>query len=121
MDFQKHFGLDKFKLLKNFFFACRSWDVTLFRICLYCIDILGELVFLALLNAAFFLRMHWDMDLLIHGRLRRLGGRTFVGMHCSIIDMYMSCHCVECWSISSQYSESQSVCEIKWLAFEKSA
>ena len=120
-DFQKLLGLDRFRLLKNFFLARRSWDDTLFRMRLYCIHNLGLLVFLALLNAAFFLRIDWDMDLLSHGRLRRLGGRTFFGMHCSMIDIYMFCHCMQCWSISSQYSESQSICEISRLAFEKSA
>jgi len=54
---------------------------------LYCIHNLAVLVFLALLNAAFFLRIDWDMDLLSHGRLRRLVGRNFFGMHCSLYAM----------------------------------
>ena len=87
---------------------------------LYCIHNLGLLVFLALLNAAFFLRIDWDMDLLNYGQLQRLGGRTFWealfhDQHVHVLPLYAML------VISSQYSKSQSICEISRLAFEKSA
>ena len=46
--------------------------------------------------------------------------RSSFGMHCSMIDINMVCHCVQYWSTHSQTSASQSVSEINLKGFAKS-
>ena len=90
--FQNCLELEVFSLLKYFFLASRRWQVTLFRARLYCDWCRGDLDFLAFLKRLFLLRILCTKDLFNHGRFRRRGGRTFLGIHSPIMDRKVLCH-----------------------------